>query len=278
MMFPILVLLTILAAQETSSTYTDGYNVSFLATPHPPRSSPSSLYNSTVLEGHESAATHTNSSKTLYDTLTNIATSTSRGELNKTSLRATDLPFLSNSSSTTPPTCPITTFAHKMPRLRQNIEWDYCAYMSAYSTDQFFFNYEDRCVAQSCSLSFWSAVRAYSGSYPLVHSTYPWMDIRMVNGTTEFGPLRTVTTSCESLILRGRSFKLTNVVTGNVYDAVQRTAPCCGACRIWASELELLFWPDQSSDATTNYNTTVHITERSSLSKERFVDEEGFTL
>lgn len=100
----------------------------------------------------------------------------------------------------------------------------------------------------------------------------------MVNGTTEFGPLRTVTTSCESLILRGRSFKLTNVVTGNVYDAVQRTAPCCGACRIWASELELLFWPDQSSDATTNYNTTVHITERSSLSKEHFVDEEGFTL
>lgn len=146
----------------------------------------------------KSSTTDIASVETVFATLTYITTSTIDTRRKATSDNNHASRAFSNASQALLTTCPVTSYARELPTLLLSLESDRCAYMSAYSTDQWFYNYADPCIQQFCSSSWWSAIFAFTGTYPIIHTTYPWMNIRWVNGSTEFGPLTTVTSSCKS--------------------------------------------------------------------------------
>ncbi|KAF2819033.1 hypothetical protein CC86DRAFT_432467 [Ophiobolus disseminans] len=179
---------------------------------------------------------------------------------------STGWPAWSNSRSLIT-SCPTSPYASRMPKISQPTG---CASEDAYLNDMFFYNYEDRCVAQSCSLSWWSALDAYSGPVPTMTTKVPYMNITWGSdghAITENAILTTLTMS----------------YNGTALDVVRREAPCCGACKLWANELQLLYWPDQATRDTTSKdkagNRNVDAIAIPTPSKLRtYVDENGFTF
>jgi hypothetical protein len=101
-------------------------------------------------------------------------------------------PLTNSTLSTT--TCPNTTYASGMPKMRY---LNGCDFNEAYLKDQYFYNYEDRCLATSCSSSYWEAAMAYTGPPPLLYTTFLFQNISLVGTLFEVGPITTLTLSCK---------------------------------------------------------------------------------
>jgi hypothetical protein len=94
-------------------------------------------------------------------------------------------------------TCPITTYSG-MPELR---EIPGCDFDQAYIDDMFFYDYADRCLASSCSVSYWDALSTYSGPVPVITTTITMPDLTLIvtnnSYVVEYGPPITTTMTCE---------------------------------------------------------------------------------
>ncbi|KAF2024480.1 hypothetical protein EK21DRAFT_117739 [Setomelanomma holmii] len=99
----------------------------------------------------------------------------------------------------------------------------------------FFYDYADRCVASSCSVSYWSAVTEYSGPVPVMTTTLTVPDLTLIVTNDSF------------LVEYGTPITTTVSYNGSVLDVVERQDPCCGGCSIWANEFEFFYWPDQAT-------------------------------
>ncbi|KAH7086476.1 hypothetical protein FB567DRAFT_71690 [Paraphoma chrysanthemicola] len=202
---------------------------------------------------------------TKYNNITtvHIITSTRYVATNFTSnVTATPVLPASNATSATL-TCPITTYSG-MPAIR---EIPGCDFDQAYIDDMFFYDYADRCVASSCSVSLWDALWTYSGPIPTITTTMTIPDLTMTFTNNSY------------YVHYGTPITKTLIFNGSILDAVPREDPCCGRCSMGVKALEVFYWPDQATAKPEESRETQSLTLGPPNDKQySFVDDTGFTF
>ncbi|KAH7386092.1 hypothetical protein BKA66DRAFT_68805 [Pyrenochaeta sp. MPI-SDFR-AT-0127] len=198
-----------------------------------------------------------NSTRTTPSTNTSMSTASIAYSVSESSSSSSSLSASSTGSALS---CPVTSYASGLsPKI---LDLSGCAYETAWPKDQWYYYYEDRCLAQYCRSSLYSEFDAYTGPIPTMTTTLTIMNISWDGVTvTGFGPLETLTMSWN----------------GTADNVVRREEPCCGACTMRLKQLNIFYWQDQVTAASGSVPSLENIGAVPGT-PESYVNEEGFTF